>query len=112
MREQSKNAKSKVDEEEVEVVEAELTLDDSESDAVEVVDEKEEVKEKDNFKPGTIPDGQLDATRLYLGEIGFSPLLTAEEEVHYSRLAQKGEESGRKKMIESNLIQCSGRGVR
>lgn len=49
------------------------------------------------------PDSDLDATRLYLNEIGFSPLLTAEEEVYYSRLAQKGEESGRKRMIESNL---------
>jgi len=48
-------------------------------------------------------DGQLDATRLYLNEIGFSPLLTAEEEVYYSRLAQKGDESGRTRMIESNL---------
>lgn len=47
--------------------------------------------------------GQLDPTRLYLNEIGASPLLTAEEEVYYSRLAQKGDESGRKRMIESNL---------
>lgn len=45
----------------------------------------------------------LDATQLYLNEIGFSPLLNAEEEVHYSRLALKGDESGRKRMIESNL---------
>ena len=45
----------------------------------------------------------LDATRLYLNEIGFSPLLTAEEEVYYARLAQKGDEAARKKMIESNL---------
>ena len=46
---------------------------------------------------------QLDATQLYLNEIGFSPLLTPEEEVYYARLAQKGDESGRKRMIESNL---------
>ncbi|MCP5160222.1 MAG: RNA polymerase sigma factor RpoS [Hahellaceae bacterium] len=46
---------------------------------------------------------QLDATQIYLNEIGFSPLLTPEEEVYYARLAQKGEESGRKCMIESNL---------
>lgn len=45
----------------------------------------------------------LDATQLYLNEIGFSPLLTAEEEVYFSRLAQRGKESGRKRMIESNL---------
>lgn len=46
---------------------------------------------------------QLDATQLYLNEIGFSPLLTPEEEVYFARLARKGEESGRKRMIESNL---------
>lgn len=46
---------------------------------------------------------QLDATRLYLNEIGFSPLLTAEEEVKYSRKAQKGDESARNHMIECNL---------
>jgi RNA polymerase nonessential primary-like sigma factor len=46
---------------------------------------------------------QLDATRLYLNEIGASPLLTAEEEVYFSRRAQKGDEAARKRMIESNL---------
>lgn len=46
---------------------------------------------------------QLDATQLYLNEIGFSPLLTPEEEVYFARLSRKGEESGRKRMIESNL---------
>ena len=46
---------------------------------------------------------QLDATQMYLNEIGFSPLLTPEEEVYFSRLALKGDEAGRKRMIESNL---------
>ncbi|MCG8910251.1 RNA polymerase sigma factor RpoS [Pseudomonas sp. DP-17] len=45
----------------------------------------------------------LDATQLYLNEIGFSPLLTPEEEVHFARLAQKGDPAGRRRMIESNL---------
>ncbi|KLV06763.1 RNA polymerase sigma factor RpoS [Photobacterium aquae] len=45
----------------------------------------------------------LDATQLYLGEIGFSPLLTAEEEVLYARRALRGDEVARKRMIESNL---------
>jgi len=46
---------------------------------------------------------QADATRLYLKEIGFSSLLTAEQEVHYARLAQKGDAKARQVMIESNL---------
>ncbi len=45
----------------------------------------------------------LDATQLYLNEIGFSPLLTAEEEVYYSRRAQRGCAASRQRMIESNL---------
>jgi RNA polymerase nonessential primary-like sigma factor len=44
-----------------------------------------------------------DPTRLYLNEIGASPLLTAEEEVKFARLAQQGDEAARKRMIESNL---------
>ncbi|MFT7259487.1 MAG: RNA polymerase nonessential primary-like sigma factor [Glaciecola sp.] len=46
---------------------------------------------------------QLDATQIYLGEIGFSPLLTAEEEVKFSREALKGNEKSRERMIVSNL---------
>ena len=45
----------------------------------------------------------LDATQLYLGEIGFSPLLSAEEEVYFSRKALKGCGKSRNRMIESNL---------
>ena len=45
----------------------------------------------------------LDVTQLYLSEIGFSPLLSAEEEVYFSRKALKGDEASRKRMIESNL---------
>ena len=45
----------------------------------------------------------LDATRLYLNEIGISPLLTADEEKDFARKAQKGDEAARQRMIESNL---------
>lgn len=59
--------------------------------------------EPEVFAPGEIPGTYHDATRLYLNEIGFSPLLSAEEEVYFARLAQKGEEKARQRMIESNL---------
>ena len=45
----------------------------------------------------------LDATQMYLSEIGFSPLLSAEEEVYFSRKSLKGCEKSRARMIESNL---------
>lgn len=44
-----------------------------------------------------------DATRLYLSEIGASPLLTADEEKYYSRRALQGDQAARQRMIESNL---------
>ena len=47
--------------------------------------------------------GTHDATQIYLSEIGHSPLLTADEEKYYSRLALNGDESARQRMIESNL---------
>jgi RNA polymerase nonessential primary-like sigma factor len=58
--------------------------------------------EEDRFAADTSHKA-LDATQLYLNEIGFSPLLSAEEEVHYARLARKGDDMGRRRMIESNL---------
>lgn len=48
-------------------------------------------------------EDQLDATRIYLSEIGYSALLTAEEEVYYARRALRGDEAARRRMIESNL---------
>ena len=50
-----------------------------------------------------VAKNSLDATRIYLSEIGISPLLTADEEKHFARLAQSGDESARHRMIESNL---------
>ena len=44
-----------------------------------------------------------DPTDIYLKEVGIAPLLSKEEEIHYSRLSKKGDPHARKKMIESNL---------
>jgi RNA polymerase nonessential primary-like sigma factor len=66
--------------------------------------EAERAKEQQaRFAIGDMSDGELDATRIYLGEIGFSSLLSAEEEVQYSRRAQAGDHAARSRMIESNL---------
>lgn len=45
----------------------------------------------------------IDPTQLYLIEIGSSPLLSAQEEVHYSRLARQGDEKARNHMVRCNL---------
>jgi len=66
------------------------------------VDKKVATKPKGHAS-ADITDGQVDAMRLYLSEIGFSQLLTAEEEVYFARLAQKGDMSARQRMIECNL---------
>jgi RNA polymerase nonessential primary-like sigma factor len=58
-------------------------------------------KSNGRLRPGS--SAEPDATRLYLSEIGFSPLLSAEEEVYFSRRARKGDEAARQRMIESNL---------
>lgn len=69
-------------------------------------DEQEAEVETDVFDDFNVAEDvqkNLDATQLYLGEIGFSPLLSAEEEVLYARKALKGDERARERMIVSNL---------
>ncbi|WP_107850727.1 RNA polymerase sigma factor RpoS [Oceanimonas marisflavi] len=75
---------------------------DSELDSAEV---EAEVKQEEQAEEvlNTPTQRSLDVTQLYLGEIGYSPLLTAEEEVHYARRALRGDLAARKRMIESNL---------
>ncbi|WP_339683620.1 RNA polymerase sigma factor RpoS [uncultured Pseudoalteromonas sp.] len=73
----------------------ETAVDDDSTPLLEAVDDDVFVKEE--------VTKNLDATQLYLGEIGFSPLLSAEEEVFFSRKSLKGCEASRKRMIESNL---------
>ena len=45
----------------------------------------------------------IDVTQIYLREIGYTPLLTATEEVYYARCALLGDARSKQRMIESNL---------
>jgi RNA polymerase nonessential primary-like sigma factor len=65
--------------------------------------ERRKPADVDRRKTTTRRATDADPTRLYLKEIEVSPLLTAQEEVHYSRLALKGDITARDKMIECNL---------
>lgn len=51
----------------------------------------------------TVKEPYLDATQIYLSEIDTSSLLTAEEEIYYSRLALRGDVAAKRRMIVSNL---------
>ncbi|MFC0266622.1 RNA polymerase sigma factor RpoS [Kushneria aurantia] len=77
--------------------ENELSLEDSDKESGDDAFEKALNREERQYHQS------LDATQIYLNEIGFSPLLTPEEEVHFGRLARKGDPAGRQRMIESNL---------
>ncbi len=88
------------------------SIDESDSDDLDIDSPDSEIENEndDNSEQGStenktfsISEGDLDATRLYLNEIGFSSLLTADEEKYYSRKTLKGDEASRKRMIEGNL---------
>ena len=83
---------------EIDLDEVEEALDDADDDAT----AEEEAFEKALGREDRQSTQSLDATQIYLNEIGFSPLLTPEE-VYYGRLARKGDALGRSRMIESNL---------
>lgn len=66
------------------------------------------VRQPNGSGAGNGPDDPVvprvhDATRLYLSEIGVSPLLSADEEKRLARRARAGDEAARRRMIESNL---------
>ncbi len=78
----------------------------SPDDEIEAESEDDDKDDKETRRYATDEEmtaAQMDATRLYLNEIGNSQLLTAEEEVYFARLAQKGDVASRQRMIESNL---------
>jgi len=85
-------------------VKEEFVLDQTTTEVEEREQKKQPTSKKTEVKEEVeVSAKSLDATQLYLGEIGFSPLLTAEEEVLYARRALRGDEAARKRMIESNL---------
>ncbi len=92
------------EEDHVTVVDAN-TNDDEDSTVVEIDGEKiaERRQPVERRKTPTRRSTDADPTKLYLKEIEVSPLLTAEEEVYYSRLSLKGDTEARDKMIECNL---------
>jgi RNA polymerase nonessential primary-like sigma factor len=67
----------------------------------ELIEEEAEIEA--TVEEASMSNKSADPTQIYLSQIGFSPLLTAEEEVKYSRLLQQGDKKARAKMIESNL---------
>ncbi len=71
-------------------------LEESSDDMLETDDDAEEAKVMR-------ASASSDPTQMYLNEIGYSPLLSSEEEIKYSRLALKGDEDARHRMISSNL---------
>jgi RNA polymerase nonessential primary-like sigma factor len=68
-----------------------------------VVEENNLAGEEEPSRLGKLRQPAPDPTRIYLSEIGYSPLLSSEEEVYYARLAQRGDRQARQRMIESNL---------
>lgn len=86
-----------IDEDEIELLDLEL-------ESVEIEDLVEDIKPEAETKQGSKSRKRdVDPTQLYLIEIGASPLLSAQEEVHYSRLARSGDESARNHMVRCNL---------
>ena len=77
--------------------------DDDSDDAEDAAKAADRRKPLERRKVNTRRASDADPTRLYLKEIEVSTLLTAEEEVYYSRLALKGDTAARDKMIECNL---------
>ena len=99
----------------VDVVESESEEDKLEEDAdnLKDVDIPSSDDDKDEEEEGPVAmqaaprygssEGEPDATRLYLNEIGAAKLLTAEEEVEVARAARDGDEAARQRMIVCNL---------
>ena len=88
----------------LEAANVEIVEDSDEPDFEDLEDIEEEIKIEDmeNFEvPDTV--GIDDPVRLYLKEIGKIPLLSAEQELEYSKKMMEGDENAKKKLSEANL---------
>lgn len=72
--------------------------------ALSAVEERNAAKAEERERVSASPSSaELDVTNLYLREIGYHALLTAEEEIALGRGVQTGDETARQRMIEANL---------
>ncbi len=60
-------------------------------------------RDEEDLELGELDLKELDATEMYLQEIGLAPLLSASEEISYGEKIQKGCALSKQRMIESNL---------
>lgn len=67
------------------------------------ISEEDEESWAQKLSEGPVKKSSFDATQMYMNEIGYASLLSAEDEVNLSRLALKGCIKSRNKMIEANL---------
>ncbi|MDO8953537.1 MAG: sigma-70 family RNA polymerase sigma factor [Gammaproteobacteria bacterium] len=77
-----------------------MFVEDESADSDDAEKEEKAAKKSERFEPG---ESDYDATTLYLKEIGYVPLFTRKEELYFSRLAAKGDEDAKSRMVQSNL---------
>jgi len=97
----SKTLKVNQQHEDLELNDRFVEFDDNETQATDELS-NDNLAEEELFSQDVTQD-ILDATQLYFNEIGVSPLLTAEEEIHFARQSLRGDEPSRQRMIKSNL---------
>ncbi|TNF69997.1 MAG: sigma-70 family RNA polymerase sigma factor [Gammaproteobacteria bacterium] len=78
--------------------------DEFEQDEAEVDDQNNSTEEASALEwERDFSQDEVDATKLYLQEIGYQPLLSKEEELHYATKSRRGCAESKKIMIQSNL---------
>lgn len=84
--------------------EPKYSSDDLKLEPLDLIEAVENLAEGDEALPHVhLNTTDLDATRIYLNEVGFSQLLSPEEELIVARRSKQGDMAARKRMIEANL---------